>query len=140
MIHWLNRIGYTYGGLLAISGILLSIIFYLIPNISSPCWLKLLLVIVMLVSFHKLFAIIRDFILRRSKPSIPHGQIFRGIFIHNGGTPADGPSLFDRSQEIEELEKAILHEDGVSGDVEEKGSVGPFAEIIVKRKSYVYCL
>ena len=111
MIHWLNSIGNTYGGLLAISGILLSIIFYLIPDISLPSWLKLLLVIVMLVSFRKLFVILRDFILSRSKPSIPHGQIFPGIFIHNGGTPADGPSLTDRSQEIEELEKAILYED-----------------------------
>jgi len=61
LIHWLNIIGNNYGGLLAISGILLSIFLYLIPDISLPSWLKLLLVIVMLVSFHKLFVILKDF-------------------------------------------------------------------------------
>lgn len=132
MIHWLNSIGNTYGGLLAISGILLSIIFYLIPDISLPSWLKLLLVIVMLVSFRKLFVILRDFILSRSKPSIPHGQIFPGIFIHNGGTPADGPRLFDRSQEIEELEKAILYEDAKDHILAVTGVSGVGKSILVE--------
>jgi len=97
-----------------------------------PSWLKLLLVIVMLVSFHKLFVILKDFILSRSKPSIPHGRIFRGIFIHNGGTPANGPSLFDRSQEIEELEKAILHKDAKDHILAVTGVSGVGKSILVE--------
>lgn len=82
MIHWLNTIGNNYGGLLAISGILLSIFLYLIPDISLPSWLKLLLVIVMLVSFHKLFVILKDFIFNFSKT--PGGRRLRPLDVFHG--------------------------------------------------------